>query len=213
MDKILKTPWIEKKPSSLRYYQDGPPSEVNIDSWKLQISLPDDSVAIDIGYDELKSIPQRIENRRVVCVCNWSIRRTWMGFYLQDLFDHLQIDLGVFKDMFLKQISIGTPEKGQYDTTVRLDDALKRNAMFILGVDGEPLPIEQGFPLRFIDFGLYGYKSVKGLSEIQITDEFKSGHWEAQAGYCKEGRVKPKKYRIIDLRESQFIEKAEVTEF
>ncbi len=85
--------------------------------------------------------------------------------------------------------------------------------MLIHGVDGEALPIEQGFPLRFIDFGLYGYKCVKGLSELHITNEFNAGHWEIEAGYCKEGVVKPKKYKIVDLQTTRYIDKAEVTEF
>jgi DMSO/TMAO reductase YedYZ molybdopterin-dependent catalytic subunit len=86
------------------------------------------------------------------------------------------LDTKAFQGMFLKQISIGNVEKVTYDTTIRLDDALERNAMLIFDVDGEPLSMEEGYPLRLIDFGLYRYKGVEGLGELHITDEFNAGH-------------------------------------
>jgi len=211
--KVMKTPRIEKKPSSLRYYQDGPPSRVETSAWKLSLSYLGGEKNFAFSLDDIKSIPKRVENRRMVCVCNWSIRRTWGGIYLKDLFDHAGLTEDDYAGLFLKQLSIGTPEKGKYDSTIRIDDAIARNAMLIYEVDGEALPLEQGYPLRLIDFGLYGYKGVKGLSELQISTEFELGHWEQYAGYALEGKVKPKKYFIVDLKEHRFIEKAEVIDF
>ncbi|MFT6586989.1 MAG: DMSO/TMAO reductase YedYZ molybdopterin-dependent catalytic subunit [Cognaticolwellia sp.] len=210
---IPKTPWIEKKPSSLRYYQEGVPSSVDLSKWTLNIFRPEQEKPIKINYNELRSITQRIENRRVVCVCNWSIRRTWTGIYLEDLFKYLKIKESQFKGKFLKQISIGTADKGKYDSTIRIDDAFERKTMLVFDVDGQPLSLEEGYPVRLIDFGLYRYKGIKGLSELHITNEFETGHWEKMAGYCKEGKVKPKRYRIVDLQEHRFIEGAEVTDF
>jgi len=210
---IMKTPRIEKKPSSLRYYQDGPPVRVEPKEWKLCLSLIRGEKSFYLTLDDIKSIPKRVENRRMVCVCNWSIRRTWGGIYLKDLFNYIGLIRDDYAGLFLKQISIGTPEKGKYDSTIRIDDAISRNTMLIYEVDGEPLPLEQGYPLRLIDFGLYGYKGVKGLGELQISTEFELGYWEQCAGYALEGKVKPKKYFIVDLKTHHFIEAAEVVDF
>ena len=50
--------------------------------------------------------------------------------------------------LFLKQVSIGTPEKGRYDSTIRLDDALERKALLCHSLNGEPLPGKTTVPLR-----------------------------------------------------------------
>ena len=116
--------------------------------------------------------------------------------------------------LFLKQVSIGTPEKGRYDSTIRLDDALERKALLCHSLNGEPLPIERGFPLRLVDFGLYGYKGVKGLETLEVTDNWEIGFWEAKAGYKKDGLIRPKRYWIVDRCEHRFVEdEGEVIDF
>jgi DMSO/TMAO reductase YedYZ molybdopterin-dependent catalytic subunit len=48
--------------------------------------------------------------------------------------------------------------------------AFDRNALIAVGMNGEPLPIEHGFPARLVVPGLYGYVSaVKWLAEIELT--------------------------------------------
>ncbi|MDW6004673.1 molybdopterin-dependent oxidoreductase [Vibrio mangrovi] len=212
----LKTPYIEKKPSSLRYYQEGPPEShdsINMEEWSLKVYLPDESVPIHVKFDELKKISTITENRRVVCVCNWSIRRNWTGILLSDLLDYLGINTTRYYPYYLKQLSLGT-EKGQYDSTISLEHSLENRAMLVWAIDGEPLTLEEGYPLRLVDFSLYRYKGVKCLSELHFTKEFDQGFWESKAGYSKEGKIKPKRYRIVDLQEHRFIDgTGEVTDF
>lgn len=211
---MAKTPRIEKKPSSLRYYQDGPPASVDVSKWRLKVR----SVAgreVGISYQDLLAFPQVSTNRRTVCVCNWTIRRTWTGVLLKEVLNHAGVEgIDDRADLFLKQQSIGTPGKGQYDSTIRLRDAIARGAMIIHSVDDEPLSLEQGYPVRLIDFGVYNYKGVKGLEHLIVTDRFEIGHWEKYAGYDIEGTIKTKKYYCIDLAGHRFIDKpGEVVEF
>ncbi len=113
---------------------------------------------------------------------------------------------------YLKQTSIGTKEKGVYESTIPLGDALSRRALIVHSVDGEPLPMEQGFPIRLFDFGLYGYKNVKGLAHLEITEKYEIGEWEKQCRYDINGIIRPKKYWLVDLKSWGFVEKAgEVT--
>jgi DMSO/TMAO reductase YedYZ molybdopterin-dependent catalytic subunit len=115
---------------------------------------------------------------------------------------------------YLRQESIGTVEKGTYASTVPLKDALERQAILCYAIDGEPLSLERGYPLRFIDFGLYLYKCVKGLASLEVTEAYELGEWERRAGYPVDGTVRRKKYWICDLGERRFIEhEGEVTEF
>jgi len=192
----LLTPNLHKKPSSLRYYQDGPPKDVDLMQWKLSVEGLTGN-QLTFNYDGIRNLPSVEESRRMVCVCNWSIRRTWKGVLLSTLMEMAGVNDP--EKLYLKQISIGTPEKGVYEATIPLADAMSRRALLIYDVDGEPLGLEQWFPLRLLDFGLYGYKSVKGLARLQVTDRYELGEWERRAGYDIDGTIRPKKYWGVDL--------------
>ncbi len=211
----METPYLDKKPSSLRYYQEGPPESfdaIDMSTWTLKVFLPYESTPIQITFEELKAIGTITESR-IVCVCNWSIRRTWTGILLEDLFEYLGVNPARYRHYNLKQLSLGT-EKGIYDSTIELCNAFDNRAMVIWEIDGAQLSLEEGYPVRLIDFSLYRYKGVKCLSELHLTDEFEQGYWEGKAGYCKTGKIKPKRYRIVDLQEHRFIDgSGEVTDF
>src|SRR5699024_7314860 len=190
MNSKLITPNLERKPSSLRYYQEGPPTELDIDTWSLSITgLVEQELTLT--YQDLMELPQVQESRRMVCVCNWSIRRTWQGVLLSTVMEMAGVSNP--EKYYVKQTSIGTKEKGVYESTIPLGDALSRRAILVHSVDGEYLPMEQGYPLRLYDFGLYGYKNVKGLAQLEVTDQYETGEWERRAGYDINGIIRPKK--------------------
>ncbi len=209
-NEIKPTPRIEKKPSSLLYYQEEPPKNFDVQNWKLAILYK--TKRYELSYDEIMKLPQTTISRRMMCVCNWSIRRTWSGTYLKDLFEYL--DIKPEKEMFLKQLSIGNEDKTSYDSTMKLDHALDNDAMIIHSVDGKPLPLEQGFPLRFYNFALLAYKSVKGLLSLEITNKYELGFWEKKAGYDIDGIIRKKKFYFVDLNTRKFIaNEGEVKDF
>lgn len=211
MNSILKTPNLDRKPSSLRYYQEGPPKFFDLDTWNLSVTGCVEK-ELSFTYQDLLELPQVEESRRMVCVCNWSIRRTWTGILLSNIIEMAGVSEP--DKYYLKQTSIGTKEKGVYESTIPLGDALSRRALIVHSVDGEVLPIEQGYPLRLYDFGLYGYKNVKALVNLHVTKDYEIGEWERRAGYDINGTVRPKKYWIVDMKKWGFIEKpGEVTEF
>ena len=66
-----------------------------------------------------------------------------------------------------------------------------RNAMLAVAMNGEPLPIEHGFPVRTIVPGLYGYVSAcKWVVDMEVTrfDEI-SAYW-TERGWGEQGPVK-----------------------
>ncbi|WP_253445297.1 molybdopterin-dependent oxidoreductase [Halomonas sp. Y3] len=196
------TPFLNKKPSSLRYFQEGV-VPIDIEKWRLRI-FGEVGDKIELTYDDLLSLPKIYQNRRNVCVCLWSIKRHWDGVLLRDVLDLAGVDYDDPK-LYMKQLSYGT-RKGAYDSTVHLASAVKRDAMLAYMVDGQELPLEQGHPLRFIDFGLYLYKCVKAISSIEITRNFEIGYWEEYAGYNKNGIIQPKKYYAVDLQRKFFFD-------
>jgi DMSO/TMAO reductase YedYZ molybdopterin-dependent catalytic subunit len=66
-----------------------------------------------------------------------------------------------------------------------------RAAMLAVGMNGEPLPFEHGFPVRAIIPGFYGYASAcKWLVDLEVTTyAAKKAYW-VQRGYAVDGRIK-----------------------
>ncbi len=66
-----------------------------------------------------------------------------------------------------------------------------RDAMIVVGMNGEPLPLEHGFPVRLVVPGLYGYVSAtKWLTEIELSrfDEF--DHYWLRRNWAAEAPIK-----------------------
>lgn len=74
-----------------------------------------------------------------------------------------------------------------FPTELALDG---RDALVAVGMNGEPLPVDHGFPARLVVPGLYGYVSAtKWLTEIELaTDDF-DAYWVPR-GWAKEGPIK-----------------------
>jgi DMSO/TMAO reductase YedYZ molybdopterin-dependent catalytic subunit len=201
-----------KKPSSALYYQEGPPENLDIAAWRLVVMGAWGERRYSLS--ELQAFPKRDYNRRSVCVCNWTIRHTYSGLLLSDLLLDAGFNNVSEQGEYLKQTSIGTSEKGTYVSTIPLRGALERKALLCYEIEHEPLTAMRGFPLRLIDFGLYNYKCVKGLSSLELTHENELGEWERRAGYPLDGTVRAKKYWACDLGKSRYVaSEGEVSEF
>ncbi len=64
-----------------------------------------------------------------------------------------------------------------YHEGVRLDEAENELAFLVTGVYGEPLPRQNGAPLRLVLPWKYGYKSIKSIVEIELVDEQPATFW------------------------------------
>ncbi|EQD82598.1 molybdopterin-binding protein [Saccharopolyspora erythraea D] len=79
-----------------------------------------------------------------------------------------------------------------FDTGTPLDVLLEpdRDALLAVGMNGEPLPAEHGFPVRMVVPGLYGYVSAtKWLVDAEVTTFDRQHYWEKR-GWAKQGPIK-----------------------
>lgn len=77
-----------------------------------------------------------------------------------------------------------------YETSVPMERCRQPQAFIVWGMNGEPLPNNHGAPVRAMIPGLYGMKSVKWLTKMEIRNEDKQGYWE-QRGWTNLAVVKP----------------------
>lgn len=78
----------------------------------------------------------------------------------------------------------------EYETSVPMDRCRHPQAWLVWGMNGEPLPEKHGAPVRAIIPGLYGMKSVKWLTGIEVSNEDRLGYWE-QRNWTNIAQVKP----------------------
>jgi DMSO/TMAO reductase YedYZ molybdopterin-dependent catalytic subunit len=72
----------------------------------------------------------------------------------------------------------GRSDAIRFERSLRLDDARSGDALLAYAMNGEPLPIQHGFPLRLIVPRWYAVASVKWLTEIELIDRPFSGHYQ-----------------------------------
>lgn len=108
----------------------------------------------------------------------------WLGVPLTEILDRAGVQEGAEQIVgrSVDEFTVGFPVEAAYDG---------REALVAVGMNGEPLPFEHGFPARLVVAGLYGYVSAtKWLSEIELTtwDGF-DAYWVPR-GWAKEAPIK-----------------------
>ncbi len=141
--------------------------DVPADTWRLRIH---GDVENEIELDFADLLSERLVERRITltCVSNevggpYVGNATWIGVPLADLLRRAGVKDGAdaIKSTSADGMVIGTP------LDVVLDG---RDAMVAVAMNGEPLPLEHGFPARMVVPGLYGYVSAtKWLVDLEVT--------------------------------------------
>jgi DMSO/TMAO reductase YedYZ molybdopterin-dependent catalytic subunit len=141
--------------------------QVSTDGWRLRVhGMVDREVELD--FAALLRRPMVERDVTLTCVSNevggnLAGNARWLGAPLAALLNEVGVDPRA--DMVLSRskdgMTIGTP------TAVLMDG---RDAMLAVGMNGEPLPPEHGFPVRMVVPGLYGYVSAtKWLVDLELT--------------------------------------------
>jgi DMSO/TMAO reductase YedYZ molybdopterin-dependent catalytic subunit len=98
----------------------------------------------------------------------------------------------------------------QYGRSLPRDIALSDEPLLAYALNGEPLTVHQGFPLRLLVPGWYGAPNVKWLSEIHVQEDQYLGKYQARwyrtlKGEMVNGEMKWKETAITRMRLKSFI--------
>ncbi len=173
-------------------------------TWRLKVSgLVRDRRVFTI--EEVRAMPSVTVDARLTSVSGFSVRAPWDGVAFSEFLKRIEP---------LESASHATFRSvGGYESTVSLENLLKPRVILCYGVEGQPLELEYGGPLRLLVPHLWGYKSVKWLSEIELTDRMKGGYWEDR-GYSREAEIEPGYTFDMNTRKRRPIRGGgEVTEF
>jgi len=140
--------------------------QLRAEDWTLQVTGMVDR-PISISYADLLGRPLAEFDITMTCVSNvvgGSLvgNARWLGLPVRDLLDEAGVHAGA--DQLVGRSSDG------YTCGYPIAAAYDRDAILAVGMNGEPLPLEHGFPARLITPGIYGYVgATKWLVELEVT--------------------------------------------
>jgi DMSO/TMAO reductase YedYZ molybdopterin-dependent catalytic subunit len=105
----------------------------------------------------------------------------WTGVRLKDVLDMAGIRAGAIQVRFKGLDEPVVPEAPDFRKSLAIDHARDGEVMVAFAMNGEQLPLLNGFPLRLIVPGWYSTYWVKMLSDIEILDRADDNYWMATA--------------------------------
>lgn len=138
---------------------------------------------LELRLPDLQSRPATTLVRAFQCVTGWRVPGVhWTGVLLSDLLDEAGVQPA---GRALRFQSFD----GVYTESLTLSEARRSDVIVAYSLGGKPLSREHGGPVRLYVAPMYGYKSIKWLSHIQVVDRVEPGYWETEGNYDIEAWV------------------------
>lgn len=157
-------------------------------AWKLQVDgLVERPASFSLA--QLRAMPSRTQITRHDCVEGWSAIGAWTGVPLAHLLATVRPQPAARFVVFHCADTFGDGSDAvPYYESIDFDDAYHPQTILAYGLNGQPLPVTNGAPLRLRVERQLGYKMAKYLMRLQLVEDFAAigdgngGYWEDQ-GY------------------------------
>ena len=113
------------------------------------------------------------------CVEGWEVKILWKGILVKDLLNTLNISTNANTIIFHAYDG--------YTTSFPIEYIIDNNIIMAYKMNNVTLPSERGFPFQLVAESKWGYKWIKWITEIELSDdENYRGYWESR-GYSNKG--------------------------
>ena len=143
--------------------------------WRLQLN-PGGAAARTVSLDEIRALPRIEQTTQLNCIEGWSVAIHWTGARFSDFcarFAPAEFDK--------RYVSMATPGN-EYYVGLDMPSALQPQTLLCYEMNGAPLAIENGAPLRLVIPTKYGIKNIKRVGTVTYTDQRPADYW-AEEGY------------------------------
>jgi DMSO/TMAO reductase YedYZ molybdopterin-dependent catalytic subunit len=131
---------------------------------------------LDLGFDDLLALPATALTRDFQCVTGWRVPDVaWRGVTVSSLLAAAGVQPNAAA---LRLFSFD----GVYTESLTLEQAARDDVLVVYEMEGKPVSSAHGGPVRLLMAPMYGYKSIKWLSRIEVVDRVVPGYWE-ERGY------------------------------
>ena len=164
--------------------------DFNAADWRLRVSgLASQTEDLILTLDDIKALPRVEMTTELKCIEGWSIIVNWTGARFSDFIAKYQPktrngnapDIENNPQNLLPYVSLATPDAGYY-VGWDMPSILHPQTLLAYEMNGAPLTMEHGAPLRLATATKYGIKQIKRIGRIDFTDERPKDFW-AERGY------------------------------
>ena len=151
------------------------PQHINASTYKLEIKGLVNRT-IEYTYDQILDRFQKYQKVvTLYCVEGWSVKILWEGFLVNDLIKEAGVNSSAVGVIFYASDG--------YSTELPLDYITEHNIIIAYKMNELTIPPERGFPFELVAESQYGYKWIKWITTIELTDNPDYlGYWESR-GY------------------------------
>ena len=133
----------------------------------------------NLSYSQILELPTYQKVVQLNCVEGWSVKGLWKGVLVKDLLKDLEINPEAKTIIFYAADG--------YLTSFPLNYILEKDILMAYNLNDVELPAERGFPFQLVAQQKWGYKWVKWITKIELSDdENYKGFWESR-GYNNNG--------------------------
>ena len=157
---------------------------LNTAGWEIEVDGLVDAPGRYSVASLLEDLSEEERIYRFRCVEAWSMVVPWTGVELKDILDKVGVQSGA------KYVAFETANRPDempglrspvldwpYREGLRLDEALHPLTLMATGIYGKPIPNQNGAPIRLVVPWKYGFKSIKSIVRITLTDQEPPTSW------------------------------------
>ncbi len=161
------------------------PQDVDLENYSLEITGLVKS-PVSMSYEEVLGHKRYSKVVELNCVEGWSVKILWEGVLVSDLIDEAgampQANTVIFHAY------------DGYTTSLSLKYIRDNNILLAYKMNNITLPAERGFPFQLVAEDKWGYKWIKWVTRIELSDdEDYKGYWESR-GYNANGDLNGSKF-------------------
>lgn len=142
------------------------------------------SNTMEYTYDDVIEDYQHYEKVvTLYCVEGWDVTILWEGILVKDLLTEAKVDPTAKVVIFYAYDG--------YSTSLPLDYIIDNDIIMAYEMNGVILPPERGFPFQLVAESKYGYKWIKWITRIELSDNVNyRGYWESR-GFSNDADLPP----------------------
>ncbi len=171
---------------------EGIDTEFVVNDWKLSVGgLAGRNDDLSLTLDDIKRLPRTEMTTEFKCIEGWSTIVHWAGVRFSDFAaayppknrDGSKGDVANRPQDLPRYVSLATPDE-KYFVGWDIESILHPQTLLAYEMNGQPLRMEHGAPLRLASPTKYGIKQIKRIGRIEFTDERPRDFWaQPEYGY------------------------------
>ena len=154
---------------------EGLSAEFDPSRWRLKVLGTGDPRQLTL--EDIKRLPRIEMTTQFMCIEGWSVIVNWAGARFSDF----AAEYNPARRRLARYVGLSTPDS-RYYVGLDMESALHSQTLLCYEMNGRPLSIAHGAPLRLVAPVKYGIKSIKRIGMIRFTDERPPDFW-AERGY------------------------------